>query len=146
MSIANVISKQDLGEPYDRLSDFLELEDIVKLEQACNGQQIKFNRNCDNVHSEYPELTSALGISKAKIVINLLGGMRVYFPTLRKSAADKIKQLIISEFNGYNYRQLAFRFGYSERHIRNLLAGQSKKPLIHERQLSLEDLFPAETG
>jgi hypothetical protein len=144
LKITDIITKQDLGEPYDRLSDFLELEEIVRIEQSYNGQQIKFNRNSDNLVSEYPELVSAVGKEKALKVINTLGNMRVYFPTLKKSASDKIKKLIVAEFNGYNYRQLSRKYGYTERYIRQILSGRPKKKPVLETQLSLDDI--AETG
>lgn len=141
MKITDIIEKQDVGEPYDRLLDFLELEDIVRLEQAYNGQQIKFHRNSENITKDYPELVGALGIEKSRMVIIALGSMRVYFPTLKKSASDKIKRLIISEFNGYNFKHLSRKFGYTERYIRQIVSRQPKRNPVLENQLSLLDVF-----
>ncbi|MCL2618160.1 MAG: hypothetical protein FWD98_03795 [Defluviitaleaceae bacterium] len=141
MKITDLITKHDLGEPYDRLSDFLELDEIVRLEQAYNGQQVRFNRQSSNITNEYPELVAAVGVHKAKIVVNVLGDMRIYFPTLRKSAREKIKNLISSEFNGYNFHQLSRKFGYSERHTRHILKGQPRHSLVDKNQLTLSDLL-----
>jgi hypothetical protein len=38
LNITDIIRKGDLGEPYDRLSDFLEMDDILRLEQGLGGR------------------------------------------------------------------------------------------------------------
>jgi len=140
MKITDMITKQDLGEPYNRLLDFLELEDIVRLEQIYGGQQMQFNRKCTDIKKEYPELYT-FGEKKARKLIRTLGDMRVYFPSLKKSAQDKIKNLIIREFNGYNYNQLARKYGYTERNIRYILQGRAKCSPIDENQITLAELL-----
>ena len=129
MKITDIITKQDLGEPYDRLSEFLELSDIIRLEQEYGGRRVQFRRDCEDVKAEYPELSALLGTQKAALVINALGDMRVYFHSLRKNVLDKIRNLIIREFNGYNYDELSKKFGYTERHIRRIVAGQPRRPI-----------------
>ena len=141
MKITDILDIRDLGEPYDRLSDFLELDEIIKLEQAYGGRQIKFRKNCGDVTAEYPELVATVGIAKAAKVVKIFGGMPTYFPTLKRSCKEKIKSLIFTEFNGYNYLHLARKFGYSERHIRHILAKSGKRRnLVDKEQLSLFDI------
>ena len=140
MKITDYISKSDLGEPYDRLSDFLDFSDIIKLEQEYGGRQIKFRKNCADVKSEYPELVILLGVDKARRIINILSGIPTYFPALKSSCRDKIKTLIINEFNGYNYFLLARKYGYSERHIRNIIVKSGKRRhVVDENQLTIFD-------
>jgi len=141
LKITDIITKQDLGEPYDRLSDFLELDDIVRLEQEYGGRQIMFRRHCADIKADYPELYITLGLEKAGEVMRALGDMRVYFPALRRSASDKIRDLIVTEFNGYNYYQLARKYGYTERNIRHILSASGKiRCRVDENQLSFADL------
>ncbi|MCL2415803.1 MAG: hypothetical protein FWD01_03220 [Defluviitaleaceae bacterium] len=129
IDITKIINKSDLGEPYDRLSDFLELEDFVKVEKLFCGKQLKFKpkHKCGDIKTEYPELVLMLGIVKAEKFIIALGGMRVYFPKLRNSASKSIKAKIAKEFNGYNYARLAEKYGYTERHIRRILVETRKR-------------------
>lgn len=139
IQIADFITKDDLGEPYDRLADFLSLDDIIRLEQAYGGRQVKFRRNCTDVKEEYPELVVVLDYNKAHRVVKVLGGMWIYFPELRRSCHEKIKSMIKSEFNGYNYLHLAGKYGYTERHIRNIVERNGKKLVYDQNQLSLFD-------
>jgi len=140
MKITEIIQKTDLNEPYDRLLDVLDIGDIVKLEQEYNGRQLQFRRSCTDVKSEYPELVAIVGKDKAQSVINILGDMRIYFPTIKRNTLNKIKELIISEFNGYNHTALAKRFGYSERHIRNILGSRNNKyPTLSDNQITISE-------
>ena len=141
MKITDIISKSDLGEPYDRLSDFLDLDDIVKLEQGYGGRQLKFKRNCQDIKTEYPELIAMLGAKKALKFVQTMGDMWVYFPKLRRSAFKTIEAMIIKEFNGYNYARLAFKYGYTERHIRRIVAGEERRHKADEHQVSIFDAF-----
>lgn len=140
MKITEIIRKEDLGEPYGRLSFILNLDEIIKLEQEYGGRQVRFEITCEDAKTEYPELVALLGAVKAFQVIKGLGGERTYFPELKRSCVDKIKSLIISEYNGYNYLQLARKYGYTERHIRRIVAekGRQRKK-VDENQLSLFD-------
>ena len=141
MKITDIITKHDLDEPYGRLSRFLDLDEIIKLEQLYGGRQIRFRRDHSGIEEEYPELVTVLGIEKAKQVAKGFSGELVYFPALRKSASDKIKTMILSEYNGYNHKQLARKFGYCERHIRNILSAYRKNEALADyNQLSLYDI------
>lgn len=140
MKITEIISKSDLGEPYDRLSDFLDLDDIVKVEQAYSGRQLKFKRDRDDKDGELSKLKTLLGTEKAEKFVMMLGGMWIYFPKLRRSAFDKIKTSIKQEFRGHNYYQLAVKYGYTERHIRRIVADEGKSNKIHENQMSIFDV------
>jgi len=139
MKITEIIQKTDIGEPYDYLLDVLDISDILKLEKEYSGRQIQFRRNCTNVKEDYPELVVIVGYDKAQSVIKILGDMRIYFPTIKRSALEKIKKLIISEFNGYNHISLAKKYGYSERHIRNIVGCGNESPIVLKNQLTILD-------
>jgi len=141
VDITEFINKEDLQDPYDRLSEFLTFADIIRLEQKFKGKQRKFRKKCTDVADEYPELIELVGLDKAWKIIEELGGTGdVYFPELKRNCLNKIKSLIISECNGYNYSKLADKFGYTERHIRNITSGKIKKqPQRDENQLSIFD-------
>ena len=140
MQITKYITKQDLGDPYDRLADFLELEDIVKLEQLYNGQTIRLKRNTSDIKADYPLLHEILGDRKSRQVIQMLGDIWIYYPTIKRNVGGKIKDLILQENNGYNQVDLSRKYGYTERHIRRILA-EAKAPKIDPNQLKIDDIF-----
>lgn len=143
MSISNLITKQDLGEPYNRLIDVLELPDILKLEELYAGRDnIRFRRNSTNIREDHPELHLALGEEKSRKVVKLLGGMALYFPGIKQNVSEKIKHLILQEYNGYNITALAKTFGYTDRHVRRILKHQGKTAEHDENQMQLKDFLP----
>jgi len=141
MEITNILTKNDLKEPYDRLVDILELDDILKLEQLYGGRQMKLKRHCADVMTEYPDLVKMLGMVKSKNVLRALGGDWVYFPAIKRSALDTIKKAIAADYNGYNLSTVARKYGYTERHIRRILGGGKVRSHVLDNQLSLADVF-----
>ena len=142
MVIANILTKDDLKEPYDRLVDTLELEDILKVEQLYGGRQMKLKRNCTDVEAEYPELAIMLGATKAQKVLRALGGDWTYFPTIRRSASSAIRKAMLADFNGYNLSTVAKTYGYTERHARRIIGsgGKAKNTSVLDGQLTLLDI------
>jgi len=49
------------------------------------------------------------------------GGVNVYVPSLRTIFIKYIENEIRSEFNGFNYGQLAKKYDFTERHIRRII-------------------------
>jgi len=135
-----MITKDDLGEPYLRLADILDIGEICKLEAALRGRQIRFARYGGDAEKEHPELCLLFGREKAGQVARALGGDFVYFPELRASCREKVKSLIREEFNGYNYIKLAERFGYCERHIRAILGGGKTRERQMDGQIALDEI------
>lgn len=54
--LKNIITKEDLSEPYILLADFLPIEDIIKIEKQFSGCQFMFKKMPKNVEQEQPEL------------------------------------------------------------------------------------------
>jgi Mor family transcriptional regulator len=99
MPIEQLITKDDLAEPYDRLASFLSIEQIIEIEKH-------------------------------------FGGTAIYFPSLKNSVKDKIEHLVREQYTGYNTKQLAQKYGYTERHIQRIVSD-----LPHKGQLSISDIF-----
>ena len=130
------IDKEDLREPYSSLIDVLEPEEVLKLEELWRGRQILFSSGIKNSDT-YAELVGIIGADKADAVIHIFMGELIYFSRLKSlSVRDKILQ----DFTGYNYTELARRYGYSERYIREIVKGKSKAiKTICDNQTSLFD-------
>ncbi len=141
MKLDDVITKEDLREPYDIMTEFLEMDEIIRVAKAYAGRQVRFRRDYNDVRKDYPELTAMIGAKNAEIFIRLFSGsVGVYFPELRHNCAEKIKKLIISEYTGYNLLTLARKYGYTERHLRRLIEGKVRRhSCVDENQLTLFD-------
>lgn len=125
MDICKLITKDDLGEPYVLLTDFLSLEEIVKIHDEFKGQTINFK--CENFEDETFDRASAIiGKSKALKMMKVFSRLQIHFPALRIACKEKIIQLILQDFNGYNYSELAKKYDYTERHIRKIITTNIK--------------------
>lgn len=81
----------------------------------------------EDLDGPYYEIALKLGIETAMKIAELFQGSQVYFPKMENSCSPKRKELIIEEFNGYNYRELAHKYGFSERWIREICSDQVQK-------------------
>lgn len=119
MDIRAIITKEDLGQPYSSLHEF-DLNEIFEVEKALQGRQIKFSKYI-NLNYEFKELIESIGIEKVKKIATVFYGESIYFPKIKETCKEKIKNKIISEFNGHNYAELAQKYEYTERRIRDIV-------------------------
>ena len=57
-------------------------------------------------------------------IIDTAGGEFLYFPKRSTLERELRREVIQKEFDGTNLRQLAHKYGLSERHIRTILAAE----------------------
>ena len=130
------IDKEDLREPYSSLIDVLEIDEILKVEELWQGRQILFSKATKNTET-YRELSDIFGTDKAEKIINTYMGEFIYFPRLKSLS---VREQILRDFTGYNYTELARRYGYSERYIYDIVKSKAKSiKNICENQISLFD-------
>lgn len=94
----------------------------------------------DDLSEPYYTIAQELGIEVAFAIAKLFGGAQIYFPTLEKHCNIKLRDSIIEEFDGYNFRELSQKYGYTERWIREIVKENVKKERNrpHEDQMSFE--------
>ena len=66
---------------------------------------------------QFENIAMELGIERAELLFKEFGGTSVYFPTekmIYKCARDRE---IISQFNGFNHKDLAVKYDMSESYI-----------------------------
>lgn len=68
----------------------------------------------------YREISEQLGIEAAMKIYQMYKGTQVSFPT-RLFNPDYVKSRVIIEYNSKNIKQLALKYGYSEKTIRKML-------------------------
>ncbi len=66
-------------------------------------------------------LYELVGLERFLKIIDTAGGEFLYFPKRSTLERDLRREAILGEFNGSNIRQLARKYGLSERHVRSIL-------------------------
>jgi Mor family transcriptional regulator len=78
-----------------------------------------------NDNETYEQLSEIVGEAAARRVAALFAGENLYIP--KRIVTDEQHKAIQQEFrDGATYRELARRYGYSERYIRNLIHRKGK--------------------
>ena len=72
------------------------------------------------LNGAYNELANLLGIEAVLKIYNAYRGQQLTLPVQLFSKEFIIRQ-IVEEYDGYNIKQLATKFGYSEKWIRKIL-------------------------
>lgn len=80
----------------------------------------KNNIKGEYLNGAYSELASILGIDAVLKIHAKYRGTQMFFPMELFSREFIISQ-IISEYDGYNVRELATKYGYTEKWIRKIL-------------------------
>ncbi len=105
---------------------------------STNEDWIK-NIDIEDLDEPYYSLAKNMGIEIAIKIAKIFQGSQIYFPKLEKACSPKRKELIKKEFNGYNFAELAKKYGYTERWIReictDMVSKERNKPI--DNQLSL---------
>lgn len=90
----------------------------------------------EDLESPYDEIANEVGIEATIKIATLLQGQQIYFPMLERSYGNSKRNLIRKEFNGFNYKELASKYSYSERWIRivcdDLVQKERNKPLKNQ--------------
>ena len=73
-------------------------------------------------NSIYKDIAEVFGIDVAIHVYQMYRGMQISFPT-RLFNPDYVKRQVPVEYDGTNIKQLAKKYGYSEKTIRRMLKG-----------------------
>ena len=76
--------------------------------------------------TQFENIALELGIDSIKALFREFGGTSVYFPTekmIYKCARDRA---IISEYNGFNHKDLAVKYNMSESYIRAIINKHKK--------------------
>jgi len=72
------------------------------------------------LNGAYSDLAGILGIDAVLKLHATYRGQQVFFP-VDLFSKDFIREQIIEEYNGYNVKQLATKYGYTEKWIKKIL-------------------------
>ncbi len=80
------------------------------------------DKKTDGFNGIYAELAEIIDIEVVEQIYSQYKGQQITFP-MRLYSKSYIENLICQEFTGKNYRELAQKYEYSERWIREILKG-----------------------
>ena len=75
---------------------------------------------------QFENIAVELGIDKIKALFKEFGGTSVYFPTEKMIYKDARDREIISQYNGFNHKELAAKYNMSESYIRAIINRHKK--------------------
>lgn len=78
------------------------------------------NIKCEYLNGAYSELANLLGIEAVLKIHSAYRGQQITFP-VQLFSKEFLKKQIVGEYNGYNIKQLATKYGYSEKWVRQIL-------------------------
>jgi Mor family transcriptional regulator len=75
---------------------------------------------------QFENIADRIGLDKAKMLFEEFGGTSVYFPTEKMIYKEARDREIISEFNGFNHKELAVKYDMSESYVRSIINRHKK--------------------
>lgn len=78
------------------------------------------NIKCEYLNGAYNDFANLLGIDAVLKIHSMYRGQQITFP-VELFSKEFIALQIVNEYDGYNVKQLATKFGYSEKWIRKIL-------------------------
>lgn len=79
------------------------------------------NLKISDLPPQFENIANRLGIDKTKWLFEEFGGTSVYFPTEKMIYKEARDREILSEFNGFNIKELASKYSMSESYIRSII-------------------------
>jgi Mor family transcriptional regulator len=139
VNLSQIIEKEDIKEPYNVLVNVLTIDQIIKLANTLDGLEINFiNIDFKNT-KDFKLISRCLNKKLAMKVFSKYYGERIYFQSFKRAISNKLNSIIKSEYDGYNTREIAIKYNYSERQIRRIAKGHKKNNSIMDGQISLFD-------
>ena len=79
------------------------------------------NIQIDDLDGEQRQLAETIGIEAYRDLIKQYAGMHIYIPEHETFKANQRNAEIRADFNGYNFRELARKYGLTESSIRRIV-------------------------
>lgn len=81
---------------------------------------------CEYLNGVYAEIANLLGVEAALTMHTAFRGQQLNFP-VNFFTSDFIREQVLREYDGGNVKQLATKYGYSEKWVRNIINGEKKE-------------------
>ena len=81
---------------------------------------------CEYLNGVYAEIANLLGVEAALTMHTAFRGQQLNFP-VNFFTSDFIREQVLREYDGGNVKQLATKYGYSEKWVRNIINGEKRE-------------------
>ena len=85
------------------------------------------NIQLDDLDGEQRQLAETIGIEAYRDLVKQYAGMHIYIPEHETFKANQRNAEIRADFNGYNFRELARKYGLTESSIRRIVEDMRDK-------------------
>lgn len=82
----------------------------------------------EDISEEYQPLAALLSIPAFLALAEQYGGYQLYIPKLKGILKNNRDEAIRAEFTGFNYKELARKYGLSPRYIRQIVKPAQESP------------------
>lgn len=80
----------------------------------------------EQLNGFYRDIALDMGVEVAVQMYEHFKGLQVVFPT-KLLDSEFIQSQILKEYDGKNYKQIALKYGYSERWVRKIIKSRTTK-------------------
>ncbi len=99
----------------------------------------------EDLDQDQQQVAELIGLENYKKLMNVYGGMSVYIPKADRLERMEQNDKIRAEFDGYNFRELAQKYGLTEVSIRSIVSDKVQqlraRPLDGQMQLSIDGVM-----
>ena len=85
------------------------------------------NIQIDDLDGDQRQLAETIGIDAYRALVKQYAGMHIYVPEHETFKANQRNAQIRAEFDGYNFRSLARKYGLTESSIRRIVEDMREK-------------------
>lgn len=110
----------------DKCKDFWGLLGINNVIECGSVGVDELKKDTRLYNALYKELSELIGVEATLEMYNQFKGQQITFP-VRLYSSDSIKNQVLKEFNGANFKELAKKYGYSEKTIRRMASRIDEK-------------------
>ncbi|MGN1114302.1 MAG: Mor transcription activator family protein [Oscillospiraceae bacterium] len=95
----------------------------------------------ESLPPDQKDLCDCIGMDAYERIVTQYSGQSLYIPKIESVTRSSRDEKIRSDFNGYNYKYLAMKYGLSERTIRMITSDilQEKKNAPLDGQITFDD-------
>jgi len=86
----------------------------------------------EDLPDSYREVARAIGIENAVKLSSVVGGLAYYFPQIEGILRKKRDECIRREFTGNNHRDLARKYGLTERWVREIVEEKTSQDRLFD--------------
>ena len=93
--------------------------------QSCmkRSKNLSLDIRMEDIALEYRDIAELLGVESFLGLVRLCGGQNIYIPKMESVIRASRDRTMMACFSGDNYKELARKYGLTERRIRKIIDG-----------------------